>query len=53
MLIFRPAHTYIAYMGEYPQVSSPGVGGFSREFLMGVCRPVLQILTRFLSIDRN
>ena len=40
-------HTYIAYIAEYPQVSSPGVGGYSREFLVGVCRQVLQILTRF------
>ena len=26
--------------------STPG-GGYSWEFLMGVCRPVLQILTQF------
>ena len=26
---------------------SPGGGGYSQEFLVGVCRPVLQILTLF------
>ena len=41
------AHTYIAYIGEYPQVSSPGVGGYSWDFLVRMCHPVLQILTHF------
>ena len=28
-------------------ISAPGGGGYSWEFLVGLCRPVLQILTRF------
>ena len=30
-----------------PQGNVPGGGGYSWEFLVGVCRPVLQILTLF------
>ena len=33
----------------YTLLVTPG-GGYSWEFLVGVCRPVLQILTLFLTL---
>ena len=35
------------------QLLFPGEGGYSSEFLVGVCRPVLQILTRFQTKKRT
>ena len=43
VLVNTPDRQY----GAFEVSPGPGVGGYSLEFLVGVCRPHLQIQTQF------